>query len=324
MEVLDRLERGGCGRDVPLSAEDVEALLRLPLDGEDFYRLLSLSGRLSRGKFGDRGYVFAQIGVNAEPCTKNCAFCSMGQGHYVMESTWRKDEADLLEEVRGLVREGVDDIFLMTTADYPQDRFMEMGRAVRAELPAGMRLVANIGDFSPETARGLREAGFTGAYHICRLREGRDTGVAPAEREATLRAIREAGLELYYCIEPVGPEHGPDELAVEILRARELGVDMMAAMLRIPVPGTPLADKGQISALELTRVVAVTNIVVNPARSMNVHEPIQMPLLAGVNQLYAEAGANPRDVRSRTEEGRGFTPTRAWAMLAEGGWRPAR
>ncbi len=90
MEVLDRLERGGCGRDVPLSAEDVEALLRLPLDGEDFYRLLSLSGRLSRGKFGDRGYVFAQIGVNAEPCTKNCAFCSMGQGHYVMESTWRK------------------------------------------------------------------------------------------------------------------------------------------------------------------------------------------------------------------------------------------
>jgi len=62
--------------------------------------------------------------------------------------------------------------------------------------------------------------------------------------------------------------------------------------------------------------------VVNPSRSMNVHEPMQMPLLAGANQLYAEVGANPRDTRSLTEQGRGFSPAKAWALLAEGGLVP--
>jgi biotin synthase len=33
---------------------------------------------------------------------------------------------------------------------------------------------------------------------------------------------------------------------------------------------------------------------------MNVHEPIQVALLAGMNQLYAEVGANPKDTDSQT------------------------
>ena len=320
LDRLDQLERNGFSRETPLAVEDVEALLRIPLESEGFYRLLSASARLSRRKFGTRGYVFAQIGLNAEPCPKNCGFCSMAQTHYVMDATWQKDASAIVREAEALSRERIDDFFLMTTADYPQDRFLEMGRLVRSVLSPEQRLVANVGDFPPEYGAALREAGFTGFYHICRLREGVDTGIAPAVREATLAAGIGAGLELYYCIEPIGPEHEPHELAAEIVRARELGIDVMAAMRRIPVPGTPLAERGRISALELTRVVAVTNIVVNPARSMNVHEPVQMALLAGVNQLYAELGANPRDVRSLTEKGRGFSPEQAWAMLEDAGW----
>lgn len=154
-------------------------------------------------------------------------------------------------------------------------------------------------------------------------RRGPGYGHPPEEREATLRHLRDAGLDIYYCLEPIGPEHGPEELARELLYARSLRPRAMAAMRRVPVPGTPLAARGRISARELTKIAAVTNLVVAPSRCMNVHEPMQMPLLAGVNQLYAESGANPRDTRSRTEEGRGFTPASAWELLAEGGWFPA-
>lgn len=80
---------------------------------------------------------------------------------------------------------------------------------------------------------------FTGVYHICRLREGRDTDIQPESREATLAAALKAGLEIYYCIEPVGPEHDYAELTREIMRARTLDVKYMAAMRRVPVPGTP-------------------------------------------------------------------------------------
>jgi biotin synthase len=323
MKLLDKLEHIATA-DMALSGDEALELLNLDATVPDFYRLLAISNRISREKFKTRGYVFAQIGINAEPCPMNCAFCSMGGDHYVMDSRWSKDIATVQEEVGRLLAEGIDDLFLMTTADYPQERFVECAAAVRAMLPARVRLVANIGDFSPEIAKELKAAGCTGAYHIRRLREGQDTGIPPERREQTLENIRKAGLDLYYCIEPIGPEHAYPELVEEMLRARRLDVQVMAAMRRIPVPGTPLAAKGQISGLELTKVVAVTNLLVNPARSMNVHEPMQMPLLAGVNQLYAESGANPRDTNSRTEQSRGFSPAKAWTMLAEGGWFPAR
>lgn len=319
MHILDMLEKAQ-GNDVVLSREDAEQLLRIDVCGDDYYRLLALSNRMSRRKFRDHGYVFAQIGINAGPCPKNCAFCSMGNDHYVMDSQWTKSLAEIEAEAGRLLEEKIDDLFLMTTADYPQEQFVDVVKHVRAMLPPEVRLVANIGDFSLETARALKAAGCTGAYHICRLREGKDTGITPLEREKTFEAIIAAGLEFYYCIEPIGPEHGYDELAAEMLRARELGVQAMAAMRRIPVPGTPLFPLGQISALELTKIVAVANLVVNPVRCMNVHEPMQMPLLAGVNQLYAESGANPRDTCSLTEQNRGFSPARAWDLLAEGGW----
>ena len=193
-----------------------------------------------------------------------------------------------------------DDFFLMTTADYPQSKFVAIGREVKPLLREDQKLVANIGDFDIDMAKELKDAGFTGVYHINRLGEGRDTMAEPAQREHTLKSAKEAGLEIYYCIEPIGPEHSYEEIASEIIRARELDMEVMAAMRRIAVKGTPLFEQGQISAVELTKIVAVSNIVVNPARSMNVHEPIQAALFAGVNQLYAEVGANPRDTDSHT------------------------
>ena len=187
-------------------------------------------------------------------------------------------------------------------------------------MPEDHRFVANIGDFDYETAKKLKAIGFTGAYHINRLREGKDTLIESKQREITIDNIIRAGLELYYCVEPIGPEHNYDEIADEIIRAKELKVNVMAVMRRTPVPGTPLFSGGKISLIELIKIAAVTNLAVNPSRAMNVHEPTVMALLAGVNQLYAEVGANPRDVKSDTEENRGFTPIKAWEMLEEGGY----
>lgn len=315
MEALNKIKKD----DYNLSESEIIDLLRIDTQSTEFYELLAVSTALSRRKFGNRGYVFTQIGINAEPCSVNCKFCSMGAAHYSLDSQWEKTADEIYTQLAWLQESYFDDFFLMTTADYPQDQFISIGKAVKPLLRKDQKLVANIGDFDLNTAFQLKEAGFTGAYHINRLREGMDTMADPKDREETLRAIKEAGLELYYCIEPIGPEHSYEELTVEILRARELQIGVMAAMRRVAVAGTPLYERGQISALELTKIVAVTNIVVNPSRAMNVHEPVQVALLAGVNQLYAEVGANPRDTDSHTEQSRGFNPKAAWKMFEEFG-----
>jgi biotin synthase len=305
-----------------LDGDQALTLLSINNGSSEFYELLAAANELSREVFGNRGFVFGQAGINAEPCSKNCKFCSLGKEHYSVSSIWRKSIDEVVMEARSFIEAGVSDLFLMTTADYPVDEFLEVGRAVRQVTPDDIKLVANIGDFGSDIATELKKTGFTGAYHIHRLREGIDTGIEPEVRINTLDAIKNAGLELYYCIEPIGPEHTYEEIVAEMLRAQEYDVGVMAVMRRIPVPGTPLSSKGQISALELTKIAAVTRLVVQPYRAMNAHEPVQMSLLAGVNQLYAETGANPRDAEANTERNRGMSVATAKQMLVDAEYIP--
>ena len=303
-----------------LTREEAIELLGIDNKSDAFYDLIKVANRMTREQFGNKAYIFSQIGLNAEPCTMNCKFCSMAKSNYVMDGEFRKtmaDIEDLKKTARDVIEAGTHDLFLMTTADYPVDEFIRIGQALREIMPPRVRLVANIGDFDMDTAQALKEAGFTGAYHIRRLGEGRDTDIDPARRIQTLNVIRDSGLELYYCVEPIGPEHTYEELVDEMMRAKEYGVEAMAVMRRTPVPGTPLEAKGMITAAELTKIEAVTRLVTKPVRSMNTHEVTPMTLIAGVNQLYAEIGANPRDNVNDTEVNRGYGVQKTIELLRD-------
>ncbi|GKX30721.1 radical SAM protein [Vallitalea longa] len=300
-----------------LDKNEIVQLLNVNMNSKDFYSILNKANELTRNEFQNKGIIFAQIGLNAEPCSANCKFCSMGANHYSLDSTWKKSADEVLFEIRDLVKKGINDLFLMTTADYPMEDYLKIGSEVKRILPEGVRLVANIGDFDVDTAKELKKVGFTGVYHIHRLREGIDTDIKPEKRLKTLAAIAHENLELYYCVEPIGPEHSYEEIADEIIRARENNVSVMAVMRRIPVKGTPLYDKGQISARELAKIAAVSRIASKPKRAMNAHEVTPMTLICGVNQLYAEYGANPRDHLSITEDSRGYCVDDVKKMLID-------
>jgi len=303
-----------------LSMDEVVNLLSVGTTSEAFYHLLYNARKHTEETFGNKGYVFAQIGINAEPCSVNCKFCSLASEHYLLPDRWQKSVEEVVEGVKQLVADRANDIFLMTTADYPVEKFIEIGKTVRPHIPDEIRLVANIGDFDLPTAHRLKEAGFTGAYHIVRLREGIDTQVSVEQRMQTIDAICNSGLEFYYCIEPIGPEHSYEEIATEIFRVKEYPVSAMAAMRRTPVEGTPLYKHGSISTPELCKIAAISLLVLRPKRAMNIHEVTEMSLLAGINQLYAEAGSNPRDTDDNTENSRGFNTAALRTMLENSGY----
>lgn len=309
--------------NIELTKEEVVQLLKIENNSEDFHELIKAANLRGRKVYDNKAYIFSQIGLNASPCPMNCKFCSMAESNYVMNTKFHKtmdDIEDLKETARQLVDAGTHDLFLMTTADYPLSQFLEIGREIRKVLPERVRLVANIGDFDESTAKMLVEAGFTGVYHIRRLGEGKDTDIDPDQRIRTLDTIYHSELELYYCVEPIGPEHTYEEIADEMLRARQYKVQAMAAMRRTPVPGTPLAEKGMINAVELTKIGAVASLVTKPGRSMNLHEVTPMSLIAGVNQLYAELGANPRDNVGETADNRGYGVIKTRELLLDAGY----
>ncbi|MEM3666408.1 MAG: radical SAM protein, partial [Candidatus Bathyarchaeia archaeon] len=159
------------------------------------------------------------------------------------------------------VKEGANAIFLMTTGDYDFEKFVKIGQAVRKVIPPKMPLVANTGDFGISEAKQLLDAGFTAIYHVVRLREGIDTKIDPTDRLKTIEAAKSVGLDLSYCIEPIGPEHTIEEIVDAIFLGKKLKPTVMATMRRIPVPGTQLAKLGQITQLEQAKIEAVTRLV---------------------------------------------------------------
>jgi len=305
------------------SRRDCVRLLELLPGSVEAGLLRSVADVVMRRRFANRGIILGQIGVEIGPCPGQCKFCSFGDGHTAFAAQTMSGE-EILERARGFAA-GADlfALFLMTLHTFDFGRLLEIVRTVKSVLAGGTQVVVNIGDFDLVQARELQAAGVDGAYHVCRLREGTDTALDPAARRRTIRVIREAGLDWYYCCEPVGPEHSAAELVEQLWLGIEYGCFQHAAMRRVWVPDAPLSDRGQITEFRLAQVVAVVALAslnCPETRNIAVHEPNLLGLAAGANAVYAEAGANPRDTESDTTGHRGLDVRACRRMLYEAGF----
>ena len=302
---------------------ECEYLLELPETSLGAAHLRATADALTRRRFADTGLIFGQIGIEIAPCPGACKFCSFAAGHTAFGPSVMSDE-DVLRGVAGLTASGeLDALFLMTMHTFDFERLARLVSLVRMHIAPQTDLVVNIGDFDATQARELKAAGVSGAYHVVRLREGKDTALDPARRLATIRTIKDAGLDWWYCCEPVGPEHSPRELAEQLLLGVEHGCVGHAAMRRVYLPSSPLAAYGQISELRLaqvTAVVALATVACPATKAIGVHEPNVLGLTSGANSLFAEAGANPRDTCADTSAHRGRDVAACKKMLYEAGF----
>ncbi len=308
---------------VPPSREDCLYLLNLPSASLEAGMLMAVADHVSRRRFGNQGILLAQIGIETMPCPANCQFCVFGAEHTTIPSQ-RLAMDEIINRACSLTA-GHDlyALFLMTMHVFDLDWFTQVVRNVRQAIPSQTQIVANVGDFDLAQARQLRAAGVNGAYHVCRLQEGQDTKLDPKARRATVEAIKEAGMDWYYCCEPIGPEHTAEMLVEQMLLGVELGCFQHAAMRRVAVPGVPLSRHGQITERRLAQIVAVVALVslgCKETKNIAVHEPNLLGLVAGANVVYAESGANPRDEEIETEGRRGIPVTQCRTMLWEAGF----
>lgn len=318
LEVLDRAEQG-----IPPSKAECVALLDRPAASLEASMLRAVADDVCRRRFGNRGLVLGQIGIQTGACTADCGFCGFARSLNRSETAMMPFD-EILACVDGFTAsDELHALFLLTTHAFDMERLAAVVGAVRARIPRQMQLVLNVGDFNLTQARALKQAGADGAYHICRLREGIDTGLSPLARKDTLRAIRDAGLDLYYCCEPIGPEHTSEELVEQLFIGVEAGCVQHAAMRRVPVPGSSMEGRGQISELRLAQVVAVVALasLASPeTQSIAVHEPSLIGLASGANAIWAETGSNPRDAVNAAQARRGRDVEQCKRMLFEAGF----
>ena len=315
-DIIDKaMEGGGLTRDETRDLYAVE-----PYSKEA--ALIRWAGQeLSMQATGGIAEIHAQIGLNATTCPKDCLFCSFARINDVRKGVYEVPKEDVLEYAKIYVEEGANLLLMLTTASYKFDKLEEMVAAVREVIPADMPLLVNTEDLTLERAKRLKAAGAQGAYHAVRMREGIDTTIPVEERIATFANLREAGLKLSTCVEPVGPEHTPEEITEATFRCIETDPKTSGVGRRISVPNTKLYDRGMLNDVEVAKMVAVYRLATGLDYQLNCSAGTSMAASAGANLAWAEVGTNPRDTVERTEHGgRGDNVMQLRKMFAGVGW----
>lgn len=266
--------------------------------------------------------IHAQIGLNSTVCPKNCKFCSFALCNNVRKGKYELPREDVLEYAKLYQEQGANLILMLTTASYGFNQLVDMVGSVRGVISTDMPLLVNTDDLSLDQCEQLKEAGANGAYHAVRMREGEDTGIAVEKRMSTFVHLRTAGLSLSTCVEPVGPEHTPEELTEATMRC--IATDPISAGVgkRITVPGTPLAPRGMLTDIANANMVAIYRLATGRGLRLNCSANTVMTAASGANLAWAEVGSNPRDLVARTEHGgRGNTIAHYRKMFASSGWK---
>ena len=241
--------------------------------------------QIARTASGGIGQIYAQIGVDANPCPEGCAFCTLSAGN----SPW-KGPAEVPHDVVAdyaftFDRAGAHLVSLMSTAGYDFDRFLDLVRTVRRTVSPEMPLMANIGDVDYEQARALRKAGVQAAYHTHRLGEGTVTTIDPARRLATFEALRRAGLVLMSAVEPVHEGSDPAEVANRMFEVIGLAPYCAGVGVLTAAPGTAMEPCKHISRKRGAYFAAVMRLCAGTS----------IPFGTGAgNVVWADAGTNPR------------------------------
>lgn len=306
-----------------LSKDECRYILSQPAASYAGSLIRATANALTREKTGNAGIVLGQVGIDVHPCSAGCGFCSFGEGHTCFGSV-RPDRASIKSAVNSFCRyDDLYGLYLMTMADTDEEYILNAAEYARSILPKSTRLWINTGDRDKSFYEELAKRGVCGAYHVCRLGEGTATRLEPAARVRSMENILAAGLELFSCCEPIGPEHTFDELVDNIYICMDMGVTQFGAMRRVAVPGSPFGNMGQISDLEMAHAVACTALVyacVDSCSFFGIHEPNELGYVSGANFVTAETGANPRDIAADTSKGRGWDTGHCRILLHECGF----
>jgi biotin synthase len=304
-----------------LDANEIAALYEVPLFSPDWGRIIAAGRQKAARACDGQAEVHAQVGLNLAPCPGNCLFCSFAACNGVFEEAVELPIEEVVRQAQRFEQDGANAIFFMATAKYPFDKFVDTCSEVRGQLKDDTVMVANFGDMSVEQAAKLKDIGFSGVYHALRLGEGRDTNFDPDARIETMHNVREAGLSLGTCVEPVGNEHTTEELVEKTIVTRDVEPCYSGAARRIPVPDTRLEQYGVTSEARMAQIIAVVRLALGYDIPGNcTHEPNVIGCAAGANLLWAETGSNPRDTAEKTEEARGMTVGQCREVLGEAEW----
>ncbi len=304
-----------------------EALSVLTSPDEELLTVLSAAYQVRQRYFGNRVQLYFLMNAKSGLCPEDCSYCSQSK---VSEAEIPRynllNREQLLDGARIAVERGSKTYCIVISARGPNEREMNAVTTIVPEIKSryNLNICACLGLLTPEQAARLKACGVDKVNHNLNTSEAHYAEICTThtfqDRVDTLRAVREAGMEL--CSGGiVGLGEADADVVQMAFSLRDLQVESIPVNFLNPIDGTPLAGKSDLNPRYCLKVLAMFRFV-NPTSEIRIaggrelHLRALQPLgLYAANSIFVGDYLTTRgqlpDQDYRMIEDLGFVVTRA-------------
>lgn len=256
-----------------IDRETALSILRCP--DPELLDLLAAAYRIRHRYFQNTVQLYFLMNAKSGLCPEDCGYCSQSK---VSEAAIPRynllDDERLMEGAQLAADRGSKTFCIVISARGPTEREIEaVCRVVpRIRERFGLEICACLGLLSDEQAQRLKQAGVDKVNHNLNTSQDYYASICTthgyAERVATLRAVRAAGMEL--CSGGIVGMGETDGDVVDMAFAlRDLAVESIPVNFFNAIPGTPLAGIHRLNPRYCLKVLCLFRFA-NPSREIRI------------------------------------------------------
>jgi biotin synthase len=256
-----------------LSAEEALGVLECP--DEDLLDLLAAVYRVRRRWFGNQVQLYFLMNAKSGLCPEDCAYCSQSKVSEAEIPRYNLLSRDkLMEGARVAAANKARTYCIVISARGPNEREMRAVTSIVPEIKQryNLKICACLGLLTDDQARELKECGVDRVNHNLNTSDNFYNEICTthtfADRLATLRAVRDAGMEM--CSGGIiGMGERRRDVVDLAMTLRDLGVQSIPVNFLNPIDGTPLAGRSDLNPRYCLKVLAMFRLV-NPDREIRI------------------------------------------------------
>jgi biotin synthase len=279
-----------------LTLDELAALAALPDD--DVPALAEAAHAVRVAWCGDTVEVEGILSAKTGGCPEDCHFCAQSSRFDTpVKAVPLLSHAEVLAAARETADLGASEFCLVYAVRGPDERLMAHLEDIvpLVERETGLNVAVSAGILTDEQAGRLRAAGTHRYNHNLETARSHFGEVVTThswdERHATCRLVRDHGMEL--CCGVLLGMGETDAQRIELLgQLREVEPAEVPVNFLDPRPGTPLADRPLVAALEAIRWIAVFRLAMPDVilryaggREVTLGDLQEMGMTSGINAL---------------------------------------
>ena len=256
-----------------ISTEQALAVLECPDD--ELLDLLSAVYRVRRRWFNNEVQLYFLMNAKSGLCPEDCSYCSQSKVSGAEIPRYNILSRDkLMDGARIAAERKARTYCIVISARGPNEREMRAVTTIVPEIKEkyNLKICACLGLLTPDQAQQLKECGVDRVNHNLNTSDTFYSEICTthtfADRLATLRSVREAGMEM--CSGGIiGMGERRQDVVDLAITLRDLGVQSIPVNFLNPVDGTPLAGRSDLNPRYCLKVLAMFRLV-NPDREIRI------------------------------------------------------